>query len=854
MLLSIDEGKLTDFNQPSLTSSDGRALLINFYRRAVLAYFNFKKPVRDAQFSPDGLWLAVTHGNLVQVWRTPGAKQREFAPFTLYKTYGGHYDQINTIQWSQDSKAFLTASKDMSAKLYTLDATRDEHGNLSKALTLSGHRDGLVGAYWSSDEKTICTISRDGACFVWEIRVVDEDTDTPEDVEQRRQRPWGITARHYFNQNNTYVKSVAFHTQSRILVVGFSTGVFGLWEMPEFNNIHTLSISQRKISSISINPSGEWLAFGAATLGQLLVWEWQSESYVLKQQGHFFDMSKVAYSPDGQYIATGGDDGKVKVWSSSTGFCFVTFTEHSPGSSITGLEFAKHGQVLFSSSLDGTVRAFDLIRYRNFRTFTSPTPVQFASLAVDPSGEVVAAGCHDTFDIYIWSVQTGRLLEILSGHEGPVCALAFAPSGSNLLASGSWDYSVRLWDAFARSESNVGDPLRHTSEVISLAFRPDGNEIAASTLDGNISFWNPAEGSQKGLSIDGRRDVSGGRKLDDRMTAANSSSGKSFSSLVYTAEGQHIIAGGNSKYVCVYDCQGGVLVRRFSISENTSLDGTREFLNSKNLTDAGPLELIDDDEGSDNDLMDRLDSSLPGTAKGDLSKRRTRPEARVRDIRFSPTGRSWAAATTEGLLIYSLDSSFDMTFDPLDLDIDITASSVMALLQEASEKSSYLVPLVSALRLSELSVIQKVFDAIPPSQVRLVAQNLPRKYVLPLMRHLVTWWSDSEGGRAAAAASPHVEFNLLWLRELLASHGEWMRSQAGARGSIAMGPGEDDVVLNRTTNTGGLDVKAVLRGVQRGVNNVRDQVSKLCDDNTYTLRYLIEASNSDPMDVDGQNE
>lgn len=46
-------------------------------------------------------------------------------------------------------------------------------------------------------------------------------------------------------------------------------------------------------------------------LGQLLVWEWQSESYILKQQGHFNSMVSLAYSPDGQYIVTGGDDGKV---------------------------------------------------------------------------------------------------------------------------------------------------------------------------------------------------------------------------------------------------------------------------------------------------------------------------------------------------------------------------------------------------------------------------------------------------------------------------------------------------------------------------------------------------------------
>lgn len=63
-------------------------------------------------------------------------------------------------------------------------------------------------------------------------------------------------------------------------------------------------------------------------LGQLLVWEWQSESYVLKQQGHFNSMVSLAYSPDGQYIVTGGDDGKVG-WSAGR--------EHGPGGRSCGV-------------------------------------------------------------------------------------------------------------------------------------------------------------------------------------------------------------------------------------------------------------------------------------------------------------------------------------------------------------------------------------------------------------------------------------------------------------------------------------------------------------------------------------
>ena len=422
----------------------------------------------------------------------------------------------------------------------------------------------------------IYTVSRDGAVFTWREKQNEDQGDTGDEaptaspscdvgISIARTR-WSVHKRNYFNQHNTKVACSIFHRLSNLLVIGFSTGVFGLWEMPGFTNLHTLSISQEKISSIAINPSGEWLAFGAKKLGQLLVWEWQSESYVLKQQGHYFDMNTVSYSPDGQYIATGGDDGKVKVWNATSGFCFVTFSEHS--AAISGVEFAKQGQILFSASLDGTVRAFDLVRYRNFRTFTSPSPVQFSSFAVDPSGEVVVAGSTDSFEIFMWSVQTGKLLDILSGHEGPVGSLSFSPTG-NLLASGSWDKSVRLWNVYGRSRAV--EPFQFGAEVLTLAFRPDGKELAITTLDGQVTFYDVDQGRQKSV-IEGRKDVSGGRKADDRMTAANNSSGKSYNSLAYTADGQCIIAGGNSKYVVIYDARDGVVIKKFQISENLSLE------------------------------------------------------------------------------------------------------------------------------------------------------------------------------------------------------------------------------------------------------------------------------------------
>jgi periodic tryptophan protein 2 len=532
---------------------------------------------------------------------------------------------------------------------------------------LSGHKDNVLGAWFSNDNEIVYTVSKDGALFEWKYQNVNQSS-SADQVQIKKQknnqltatkptRQWRVTQKHYFMQNNSKVISCSFHAKTNILTVGFSTGIFSIYELPDFTNIHSLSISQKKIDAMDINCTGEWIAFGCSKLGQLLVWEWQSESHVLKQQGHSYDMSCLAYSPDGQFVATGGDDGKIKLWNTQSGFSFITFSEHQGG--ITSLEFAKQGQIVFSSSLDGTIRAFDLIRYRNFKTFASPNPVQFSCLAVDATGDVICAGSIDTFEIYMWSVQTGKLLDIFAGHTGPISSLCFSPIDGTL-ASASWDKTVRIWNVFSRDVSS--EPHQHDHEIITIAYRPDGRQLAVSTLDGQIHFWD-LQVAKLVSSIEGRKDIGGGRKATDRMSAANAANTKSFNSLCYTADGSCIIGGGTSKYICIYDVLSSALLKRFQISHNQSLDGMQEFLNSKNMTAAGPLDLIDDPNHSD--LEDRMDTSLPGVLKGDASLRKTRPEARTKCVRFSPTGRSWGAATTEGLLIYSLDDH--IIFDPYDL-------------------------------------------------------------------------------------------------------------------------------------------------------------------------------------------
>lgn len=808
-----------------VVDEDGAALLVSLITRAVLHHFHFHKPVSSIRFSPDGRKFVVTKENVALMYHAPG-KQREFNAFVLDKSYFGPYDETTCIDWTDDSKCFVVGSKDMSTWVFGAE----RWANLIY-YSLGGHKDVIVGCFFEKDSLNLYTVSQDGVLCIWEsdtrpdglvLKSVDKSkllrqeaeeeeegdkdgeeegeaevirgkAEAPKDKNKVKNVRYKQKGKHFFNKEGEFnnLTAAAYHKPTHILVTGFASGIFHLHELPEFNLIHSLSISDQRIASVAINRSGDWIALGCSRMGQLLVWEWQSESYVFKQQGHFNNMAALAYSSDGQYIVTGGDDGKVKVWNTNSGLCFVTFTEHT--SSVTNVTFTSSGFVIVSASLDGTVRAFDLHRYRNFRTFTSPRPAQFSSLAVDVSGELVSAGAQDSFEIFLWSMQTGRLLEVLGGHEGPVSSLCFSPVQS-ILASASWDRTIRLWDML--DSWQVKETLPLTSDGLYVTYRPDGQELAVATLNGEISFWNPQTATQTG-SITGRHDLEVGRKEVDKITAKQSAKGKSFTCLCYSADGESILAGGHSKFVCIYNVKEQMLMKKFEISCNLSFDAMEEFLDRRKMTEFGSLALVDEGAGDG----DGVDISLPGVRRGDMSSRHFKPEIRVSSLRFSPTGRSWAATTTEGLLLYSLDGS--MVFDPYELDLDVTPASVRRQLRLQEWASA----IVLAFRLNEDALKLEVLETVPHEQIQVVCGSLPDVYVEKLLGFVAT----------CLEKSGHLQFYMSWAQNLLMLHGQKLKNRSAS-------------------------IVPTLQSLQKSIQRHFDSLSKLCDFNMYNIRYAAALS------------
>merc|ERR1711976_330825 len=96
---------------------------------------------------------------------------------------------------------------------------------------------------------------------------------------------------HILVDNNNDVTCADFYEKSGLLAVGQRDGSFSIFDVPDLNLIHTLTMSNSQenleavgsVTSIVFNKSGEWLAIGGNQRGILMVWEWSSESFVLSQ-------------------------------------------------------------------------------------------------------------------------------------------------------------------------------------------------------------------------------------------------------------------------------------------------------------------------------------------------------------------------------------------------------------------------------------------------------------------------------------------------------------------------------------------------------------------------------------------
>jgi len=294
-------------------------------------------------------------------------------------------------------------------------------------------------------------------------------------------------------------------------------------------------------------------------------------------------LEPVAFSPDGTRLAHWREEeDRLRVLDLTTGRECSTF-DLGPLNNVCAMTFTPDGQTLAVGGNDGKVRLWHLRAPRNPEILRGHAPKEAWSVAFAPDCSTLASA-GDDHCIRLWDLATGRERATLRGHHALVTSLAFAPDGRTL-ASGSFDIKtptpIIVWDVAPLSQRFV---LRgHTKFVRAVAFSPDSRTLASDSSDGTVMIWDTNEGrrtatiSQRpdnanclAFSPNGRTLASGaasdGFALTDTVTGLSRliTTDSRVSALTFSPDGSHLIAGHEGGLITTWDVASGRQVQTFS--------------------------------------------------------------------------------------------------------------------------------------------------------------------------------------------------------------------------------------------------------------------------------------------------
>lgn len=282
--------------------------------------------------------------------------------------------------------------------------------------------------------------------------------------------------------------------------------VYTHWDL-----VHEIAGHTDEVRSVAFSSDGKTLASGSYDQSVRL-WNTADWSAAGVLTGPARPVLSVAFSPDGGTVAAGSDEGKVWLWKLSDP-SHPSQLDH--GGRVFSVAYSPDGKFLASGSGDTgdtnvkiwdlqgdpkpAVRTLPFTRTDEMKTAPAggqvPSNNYIRALAFSPDGKLLATGSADKL-IRLWQVQgTSSSPDLtLAGHTGIVYTVAFSPDGK-LLASGSNDMTVRLWSL--PDGKPFGKPLSdQTASITGVAFSPDGRVLASGSSDGTVNVWRLDDGSK----------------------------------------------------------------------------------------------------------------------------------------------------------------------------------------------------------------------------------------------------------------------------------------------------------------------------------------------------------------------
>ncbi|MFL5342867.1 MAG: WD40 repeat domain-containing protein [Gemmataceae bacterium] len=283
-----------------------------------------------------------------------------------------------------------------------------------------------------------------------------------------------------------------FHTDSELAALAYSPDG-QLWSIEEAGWLRGWGHDGRQLKQTFLSdletlwlfsPDASWLASAADDLS---LWDAATGTQLATIQQPSW-VTAAVFSSDKSLIATGHDDGRVRLWNCESQALVAELHEHQ--APVSALAFSPDGSKLAIAGEDRLIQIVDVKTGLRHKTLTGHTD-RIPALAWHAGGTLLVSAGWDT-TARLWDTNTGDPLLLLNSHADQVLALAFSRDDS-LLAVADSDNVIHVWDD-PRTGKTRHMLTGHADEIRFLTFSPDGTRLASAGNDRAVHVWDPRAG------------------------------------------------------------------------------------------------------------------------------------------------------------------------------------------------------------------------------------------------------------------------------------------------------------------------------------------------------------------------